>query len=55
MNCFVYGGDRAPRFSEYNNPELAREKIRQKSLGRIVSNDTKIKMSLAHRGKMNAV
>jgi len=47
------GGNRPPRINTLENFEEIREKIRKKSLNRHVSDETKVKMSLSHKGKCN--
>jgi len=46
------GGDRAPKISEHNNPELTKQKISAKALGREISIETRQKMSIAHKANI---
>lgn len=45
------GGDRPPRITELNNFEEIREKIKQKAIGRAISDSTRKKMSDSKKGK----
>ena len=45
------GGDRPPRITDLPNYEEVREKIRSKAIGRVISKETRKKMSDAHKRK----
>jgi hypothetical protein len=44
------GGDRPPRITDLPNYEEVREKIRSKAVGRVISEETRQKMSESHKG-----
>jgi len=43
------GGDRPPKITDLDNYEEVREKIRSKAIGRVISKETRKKMSDAHK------
>ena len=51
-NKGLLAGEKNPFYGKHHT-EKSKQKIREKSLGRILSEETKIKMSLSHRNRRN--
>jgi hypothetical protein len=47
------GGDKPPRISELSNFDEIKKKIGNKARGRVVSDETRNRMSIAHKNKKN--